>query len=75
MAIHETKETDFCFDIEYIKGITSLDPEGKRPAMKEGREEGRTQGLAEGRDKALEEVAFRMFEIGKEDEEILRISE
>ena len=39
VAIHETKETDFCFDIEYIKGITSLDPEGKRPAMKEGRED------------------------------------
>ena len=33
------RKTDFCFDIEYIKGITSLDPEGKRPAMKEGRED------------------------------------
>ena len=38
MAIHETKDTDFCFDIEYIKGITSLDPTGKRPEMKKGRE-------------------------------------
>ena len=36
--IHETKETDFCFDIEYIKGITSLDAMGKRPEMKKGRE-------------------------------------
>ena len=38
IAIHETKDTDFCFDIEYIKGITSLDPEGKRPEMKKGKE-------------------------------------
>ena len=38
IAIHETKDTDFCFDIEYIKGINELDVEGKRPEMKKGME-------------------------------------
>ena len=38
IAIHETKDTDFCFDFEYIKGINELDVEGKRPEMKKGME-------------------------------------
>ena len=36
--MHETKDTDFCFDIEYSKGINEREDEGKRPEMKKGME-------------------------------------